>query len=136
MRCARRRAWGPEPPSGLAAHLTAMALSRGNLESARGFRTAPVEIWRLNESVNCLVGVPPRRSAQDGASGEEWMLTPETRSRQRHRRMATHCDSWQTPKAGRFAGDDETLGVETETCESSRSAISTGSCQTFHHAIS
>lgn len=35
MRCARRRAWGPEPPSGSAAHLTARAFSRGNLESAR-----------------------------------------------------------------------------------------------------
>ena len=42
VRCAvrHRRAWGPEPPSGSAVHLTATALSRGNLESARAFRTA------------------------------------------------------------------------------------------------
>ena len=38
---------------------------------------------------------PPRRRRGDEASGEDLMLTPETRGRQRHRRMATHGDSWQ-----------------------------------------
>jgi len=44
MRCARRRAWGPEPPSGSAAHLTARAFSRGNLESARATGLSG-EVW-------------------------------------------------------------------------------------------
>ena len=38
----------------------------------------PVKIWRLNECVNWFGSVPPRRSAQDGASGEESMLPLES----------------------------------------------------------
>ena len=91
-RCARRGAWGQEPPSGSAAHLTARAFSRGNLESARA-PDWPVKSWRLNESLNCLVSVPPRRATRDEASGEDSMLTSETGGRQHHRRAritATH----------------------------------------------
>ena len=74
------------------------------------FRTEPVEIRRLNESVNCLVSVPPRRSAQDGASGEESMLTPDTHGRQRHGQVANHGDAWQRRAcAGGIVADDATL---------------------------
>ena len=46
VRCAvrHRRAWGPEPPSGSAAHQTARAFGRGNLESAR-FAVARLDPW-------------------------------------------------------------------------------------------
>ena len=102
----------PEPPSGSAARLTARACSRGNLESARA-PARPVEIWRLNESAVLLVSfgcVPPRRSAQDGASGEESMLTPDTHGRQRHRQAANHGDSRQRRScAGGIVTDDATL---------------------------
>jgi hypothetical protein len=72
-RYARRLACGPEPPSGSAALLTAMALSRGYLESARatGFTGGNL---RLNKSKVFRLEASPRRSAQDGASGEESML--------------------------------------------------------------
>lgn len=109
MRCARRRAWGPEPPSGSATHLTARAFSRGNLELARTTGLTG-EISRLNESVNCFGSVPPRRSTQDGASGEESMLTPVTPGRQRHRQAANHGDSRQRRScAGGIITDDATL---------------------------
>ena len=53
----------------------------------------PVEIWRLNECVNCSgYSVPPRRSAQDGASGEESMLPLETRGVNGSRSLATQGD--------------------------------------------
>ena len=55
-----------------------MAFSRGNLKSARATGLAG-GIWRLNECVNWFGSVPPRRSAQDGASGEESMLPLESR---------------------------------------------------------
>lgn len=70
MRCARRRAWGPEPPSGSAARLTAMAFSRGNLESARA-PARPVEIRRLMKSEYYLL-VWMRSSAPAGAGRGEW----------------------------------------------------------------
>lgn len=46
----------------------------------------PVNIWRLTEFVNCLANVPPRRSTQDGASGEESDTTAGESWRQRQSR--------------------------------------------------
>ena len=110
MRCARRWACGPEPPSGSAAHLTARAFSRAT-SNQLALPDWPVEIWRLNKSETAWFGsVPPRRSAQDGASGEESMLTPDTHRRQCHRQAANHGDSWRTRRcAGGIVTDDATL---------------------------
>ena len=73
-RYARRLACGPEPPSGSAALLTAMALSRGYLESARATGLAGGNLAAEQVETVSFGSVPPRRSAQDGASGEESML--------------------------------------------------------------
>lgn len=90
--------------------LTAMALSRGYLESARatGFTGGNLAAEQV-ETVS-FGSVPPRRSAQDGASGEESMLPPVTYGRQRHRRTATDGDSWRRRSCvGGIVADDATL---------------------------
>ena len=93
--CATAGALGPEPPSGSAARLTARACGRGNLYISARFPTVggSQAAERISE---LLVSVPPRRSAQDGASDEELMLPLENRGRQGHgawrvawRRVAT-----------------------------------------------
>jgi hypothetical protein len=86
----RRLACGPEPPSGSAALLTAMALSRGYLESARatGFTGGNLAAEQV-ETVS-FGSVPPRRSAQDGASGEESMLPLDSLGVNARRSLANH----------------------------------------------
>jgi len=52
----------------------------------------PASIWRLTEFVNCLANVPPRRSTQDGASGEESILPLENRGVNGSRDLVTQGD--------------------------------------------
>ena len=62
--------------------------------------------------VNCVgFSVPPRRSARDGASGENSMLTPAARGRQRVRSSAMSGDRWRINRdaiASRDAYDSNT----------------------------
>ena len=97
--CRHRR--GPtassEPPSESAAHVTARAFQPWQTSNQLALPGWPVEVGRLNECVNCAgFSVPPRRSARDGASGEDSMLTLETGPRQIYQRMAMDGDARQS----------------------------------------
>ena len=67
-----------------------MALSRGYLESARatGFTGGNLAAEQV-ETVS-FGSVPPRRSAQDGASGEESMLPLDSLGVNASRSLAKH----------------------------------------------
>jgi hypothetical protein len=93
-----------------------------HLESARAAGSAGGNL-AAEQVANCFVGnVPPRRSAQDGASGEESMLALDTPGRQRHRRVkkavATHGDWWQrrSRAGGVLAGGATPLRDVSATC--------------------
>lgn len=97
--------------------------------------------WRLTAARKHAVGGARAllRAVRRGdeAMGEDLMLTPVSRRRQRHRHMASHGNSRQE-LPGSFwerRPDDATLACERVACESLPSATSTVSCRRYRRAI-